>query len=611
MLSYIIKTMGSLKSIYELVTGNYKFVIPSYQRGYRWTERETQDLLEDVLDFMRKPQLEEKTESFYCLQPLVVKRDESKGENVYRVIDGQQRLTTILLILQALKNEIGIHLENIFGISSFYEIDYEVRDHSTSFLKSICINGKAKEQAFNNIDFWHMYNNYYIIVQWLESLPERTENRINACDFANTLLKRERNVRFIWYEVSEEDEIQLFTRLNIGKIPLTNSELIKALFLLSLENEDEKALLINEWDSIETKLQDNRFWGFIYSENSYKKPTRIDILFDLVADDENIEEVKEAQERFSDLRKDDERRSFYIFYEALRNKDKESQQRIIKEIWHRVKYYFRILEEFYEDNELYHLVGYLINVKDRLELSRVVKTFQGKDRKEFKEFLREKIKEKLGVSKTELRELSYSEDKDKKKIEKVLFLFNVVLAMNANKNLEDNMYLRFPFHLHKSQKWNLEHINPRNPENLQKEEMIKLLEEYLKDVEIEEGLKNDIKEALSTKEKEEIEKVLNKLFEKYSPNEEEKDYIGNLTLLSEELNKKLQNYFFYKKREIIMEEEKKGTYIPLGTKYVFMKYPLEGSKLLVVWDKSDMEEYLNFIEETLKDFLKEETDEQQ
>ncbi len=607
MLSYIIKTMGSLKSIYELVTGNYKFVIPSYQRGYRWTERETQDLLEDVLDFMRKPQLEEKTESFYCLQPLVVKRDESKskeeGKNVYRVIDGQQRLTTILLILKALENII----KEEYQIVGFYEIDYEIRPESKEFL--VKINHESEDEAKKNIDYWHMYKAYEAVKNWIR---EKTRNRVIK-QLAELLLGRtqKKDVKFIWYEVSEEDEIQLFTRLNIGKIPLTNSELIKALFLLSLENEDEKALLISEWDSIETKLQDNRFWGFIYSENSYKKPTRIDILFDLVADDENIEEVKEAQERFSDLRKDDERRSFYIFYEALRNKDKESQQRIIKEIWHRVKYYFRILEEFYEDNELYHLVGYLINVKDRLELSRVVKTFQGKDRKEFKEFLREKIKEKLGVSKTELRELSYSEDKDKKKIEKVLFLFNVVLAMNANKNLEDNMYLRFPFHLHKSQKWNLEHINPRNPENLQKEEMIKLLEEYLKDVEIEEGLKNDIKEALSTKEKEEIEKVLNKLFEKYSPNEEEKDYIGNLTLLSEELNKKLQNYFFYKKREIIMEEEKKGTYIPLGTKYVFMKYPLEGSKLLVVWDKSDMEEYLNFIEETLKDFLKEETDEQQ
>ena len=112
--------MSSLKSIYELVKGNYKFVIPSYQRGYRWTERETEDLLEDILDFKQQPS----QEGFYCLQPLVVKKDEEKsqreGMNIYRVIDGQQRLTTILLILKALEKI----LKEEYEIEKFYEIDY-------------------------------------------------------------------------------------------------------------------------------------------------------------------------------------------------------------------------------------------------------------------------------------------------------------------------------------------------------------------------------------------------------------------------------------------------------------------------------------------------------
>jgi len=602
--------MSSLKSIYELVKGNYKFVIPSYQRGYRWTERETGDLLEDILDFIRQPSQENKDNSFYCLQPLVVKRDKNKsekeGRNVYKVIDGQQRLTTILLILQALKNEIGIPLENIFGISGFYEICYEIRRDSTNFLRNISCNEEMKKQALNNIDFWYMYNNYSIIVNWLKTLSDRTE--LNAYDFANILLKGKKIV-FIWYEVPEEDEIQIFTRLNIGKIPLTNSELIKALFLLPLENEDEKALLISEWDNIETKLQDNKFWGFIYGESNYRKPTRIDILFELVAEDKNIKEVKEAKNRLKNLRKDDERKSFYIFYEALRNKSKETQQKIIKEIWDMIKYYFRILEEFYEDNELYHLIGYLVNAKSKIRTNEVIKQlieiFQVKNREEFKRFLREKIKkEKIRISKSELRSLSYSEDKEK--LENILFLFNIVLTIQANKNLEDEMYLRFPFHLHKSQKWTIEHINPVKPENLNLDEKKEILKNYFEnDPEIED-LKSKVEEVLSTDNREKIEKVFNELFDKFSPNESEKDYIGNLTLLSDKLNKKLKNYFFFKKRKIIIEEELNGTYIPLGTKYVFMKYPLKGSKHLVVWDKEDMNEYANIIENTLKDFLKEE-----
>ena len=56
-----------LKSVSELL--GMKFFIPSYQRGYRWTEQQVMDLLNDIWEFSQK-----KTSEFYCLQPLVVKR---------------------------------------------------------------------------------------------------------------------------------------------------------------------------------------------------------------------------------------------------------------------------------------------------------------------------------------------------------------------------------------------------------------------------------------------------------------------------------------------------------------------------------------------------------
>jgi len=233
--------MSSLKSIYELVKGNYKFVIPSYQRGYRWTERETEDLLEDILDFKQQPS----QEGFYCLQPLVVKKDEEKsqreGMNIYRVIDGQQRLTTILLILKALEKI----LKEEYEIEKFYEIDYEIRRGSKDFLSSI--EDQDESKAKQNLDYWHMYNAYKTIKEWIKRKTE--ERAITGRQLAEILLgfTPKKDIKFIWYEVPEEEEIQIFTRLNIGKIPLTNSELIKALFLLPLENEDEKTLLISEY----------------------------------------------------------------------------------------------------------------------------------------------------------------------------------------------------------------------------------------------------------------------------------------------------------------------------------------------------------------------------
>ena len=75
-----------------------KFYIPKYQRGYRWDQQQVIDLLNDIHDFsQRKPTDEE----LYCLQPLVVTQ---KEDNCYEVIDGQQRLTTIKILLSYLGN---------------------------------------------------------------------------------------------------------------------------------------------------------------------------------------------------------------------------------------------------------------------------------------------------------------------------------------------------------------------------------------------------------------------------------------------------------------------------------------------------------------------------
>ena len=585
--------MSDLKSIYDLVNGNYKFIIPSYQRGYRWTEREVEDLLEDILDFMKKPE-----GSFYCLQPLVVKRDEEKskkeGKNVYRVIDGQQRLTTILLILKVVQNEFGVSL-NASEVKGLYELEYEIRPESGNFLKNI--NRATSGGAYRNIDFWHMYKNYEKIKIWLEKLDKFSEYKVQ--DFINILLAKssddKKNIRFIWYEPPDENEIEIFTRLNIGKIPLTNSELIKAMFLLPLEDENEQALIISEWDIIESKLQDNRFWGFIYDKDkeTYRKPTRIDFIFDLVAEELN-------QELKINVRENDERKSFYVFYEKLRRcNDKKG---CIEKLWEKTKYYFRILEEFYEDNELYHLVGFLINTGESLE--KIIKEFERKNRNEFINWLKGKIKEKIDWN--EMEELVYPDDR--KEIQKILYLFNVILTMKLNKNFESEMYVRFPFHIHKlnSQNWTLEHINPRKPEDLKNDtkKMSELLEKYKEDDSINQELRKKIDEVLETNNPEKMMEVLEELFNQYSPGEDEKNKIGNLVLLSRSLNSELQNYLFHRKKEMLINKEiKEGIYIPIGTKYAFTKNFPNASKNPYLWEIEDMEAYKNFIKEILKDFF--------
>ena len=264
-----------LKSVKDLL--GMSFYIPNYQRGYRWEQTQVIDLLEDILAFSKTRKEEGE---IYCIQPLVVSQKDEEDilekckkalsledirrylRGTWNVVDGQQRLTTIYLAL--------CYLE----IPNKYEIVYCTREGSSKFLLSFGNeNTGAERERLNyedNIDFFFMYHAYKAIESWFK-------NHIGEKDkFKETLLT---DVKFIWYHVASDQEIPVFKRLNIGKIPLTDSELIKALFLnrgnFSFESKDVEYIqerIASEWDQIEYRLQDDEFWSFI-NNIDYEKST--------------------------------------------------------------------------------------------------------------------------------------------------------------------------------------------------------------------------------------------------------------------------------------------------------------------------------------------------
>ena len=103
---------------------------------------------------------------------------------------------------------------------------------------------------YENIDFFHMQLGYQAICDWFKG----KSSQIN--DIESAFLN---NVKVIWYELQHGvDSIAVFTRLNMGKIPLTNAELVKALFLRSsnfaLEGKQAQDLnqlkIAQEWDDM-------------------------------------------------------------------------------------------------------------------------------------------------------------------------------------------------------------------------------------------------------------------------------------------------------------------------------------------------------------------------
>ena len=84
----------------------------------------------------------------------------------------------------------------------------------------------VEQRKEENIDYWHICNAYETIDKWFNFEKHNETTLINFKKYFDE------NVKVIWYEVStDEDSIALFTRLNIGKIPLTSAELVKAMFL--------------------------------------------------------------------------------------------------------------------------------------------------------------------------------------------------------------------------------------------------------------------------------------------------------------------------------------------------------------------------------------------
>ena len=172
------------------IKNKIEFIIPSYQRGYRWGNQQVIDLLKDLEKFIKD---NENSIAKYSLQPLVVKKEHNLKK--YTVIDGQQRLTTIFILLMFIK-------EYKPKIDIGFEISYETRENSSQYLKNISL----EKECDKNIDYFFMKQAY-------EAIKSYIENCENPDSFVDDLYKKlSSNIIFLWYDIADENPIELFKR---------------------------------------------------------------------------------------------------------------------------------------------------------------------------------------------------------------------------------------------------------------------------------------------------------------------------------------------------------------------------------------------------------------
>ena len=540
----------------------FHFLVKDYQRGYKWTATEVRQLLDDLNEF------EPKENEFYCLQPIVIKADNDKKE----LIDGQQRCTTIYLILQYL----GQHL---------FDITYQTREQSAEFLTKIATLGISGEwndwlasySEEDNVDNYHFFQAYRTIQDWFAEKSEDEKNR-----FLEKLLSK---TKVIWYEVTGEiDSIELFTRINSNKIPLTEAELIKALFLIALTDTSTQRewVVAQQWDKIENELEEDEFWYFITA--NIPPATPIDYIF-------SLSEVVKKQENYQG-----EYPIFNAYYNAFKNVENKKQW--VETQWNELRNNFLTLKEWFKDFEYYHLVGALIHLGYNINTIFDLK-LQSNSKTAFKEALKAEFAKIIGSFGNNLENVYYNSGKERK----ALLLFNIISILQS----EEKAY-RFPFNKFKTMNWDIEHIHAIATDTNNKAVQKAWLEENKNYITDDETLAKKIQDILSLKEiKEEelsslVEEVTKYLSEKGFDNDNIND-LSNLTLLDSGTNRSYKNIIFPLKRMRIIEEDKKGTFIPLCTKNVFQKYYTPDASDLSIWSKEDKENYRQSIITTFNTFV--------
>ena len=654
-----------------------KFIVSSYQRGYKWKEKQVEDLLDDLNEF--KPG---EGNEFYCLQPLVVKGrrlrmpesisigntdseeevclrvKEAFGNNVqWEVIDGQQRLTTIFLLLCYLKGEAP------------YSLSYETRDGSEDYLKSF--ESTTPKKKYDNVDYYHINLIYDRIKKWFE---EDNKN-IKPEEFARKINEQS---QFIWYETNE-DSIKVFTRLNIGKISLTNSELIKALLLSrsgsSKMDDYRQNEIANRWNLIEQTLQNDEFWYFVHGP-VYDKPTRIDYLFDILCDIDCAHLKEEDKNKYQERLKKigtDQFRTFRHYDIEFKDSEEASDKK-----WKEICDLFAAMKEWYNDNEFYHYIGFLVCCKnDKDSIKEYYKIWSGnKEKKSFLDDLKKeiiKVLKKCNKSGSEIKDLldqKYEEDSEKgiqkTECKPVLLLHNVQTVINQNKRGESDdvfnykVINRFPFYLYKNEEWDVEHIDSNSTNDLKDnytrllwllqyklilpegkyppgykrlyDSIINYLTDGITKTEIsEKEIKMKMKDfVFNSKGVDLFELVANEIKEVRKENVVCKNKLGNYTLLDASTNRGYGNSIFPSKRRTIMAKDrgmsiqlmlvKKNNgswefedkeivdrtidaFIPPVTKNVFMKYYTPLADSFEKWDQKDFDDYVKDIRIVLSDFL--------
>lgn len=626
----------SVKEIFsKYLNGNEKFIIPAYQRGYKWKTQDIKQLLCDINAF----QTHGDGDVFYCLQNITLVRN---GVN-FNVVDGQQRLTTLSLLLSFLgENEL------VKG-----KLDYQIRKESQAFLDEYVFSKNLSKfknnQATSNLelldwddlcicenddynyqDIFYMYNAYRTMQLWFKEHEEVKD------EMKEKILNRVKLIVNL-PQINSSQELELFDNLNGKRVSLDGADLIRAMIITRvarIENEDIEDTIKHDVMLNENRVKNglkldeiNRWWGhrnrqnyyrtfvkninskgenIVFDENNYP----IDMLYKLYVQTTNAQDYLSIDKEIGKYSRGT------IKLQYFENADN------FAEFFAQLQSLQRLVEYWFNDDELYHLVLYS-SIHLHLTFSSLVDLWYGNNKNSFIKELKKKIRDsevvKLALGENEDTENSLSEeqknfsenwyDGDNTNMVPIMVLCDIIRILRSKEskfpiaNLDPSHFVAV--------KEDKEHIFPQTPLETgfdeetvmyyievagkcgypddKKEHLLKIFEKYKGQLLESEGFRCKFNKKLTT----EIVPI---------------NSLGNVCLLQDRVNRSYGNDFFSQKHFDIVQKSSNGEYISPHVLDAFTKVMAKPEQrcdfaYMQQWTKEDIFKRRQYIVSQLKEYL--------
>jgi uncharacterized protein with ParB-like and HNH nuclease domain len=231
------------------------FLIPPFQRNYTWSNEQCEELFDDIITSIKK----QKTHYIGNIVYFVGK-DSSASFLQYILVDGQQRITSILLLLSAIRNYLPSddydrmaidkkYLTNEFGTEKF-KVKLKQTESDEVVFDKILLNKQLTEEEKNS----NLYKNFEYFNSRLRDLPNED---IDIKDFYNAV----GDLDIVDLDLKIEDDLEsvqkIFEKINSTGKPLSPADLIRNYLLIANTIEKQQQLYDDYWVKIE-ELYDNK-----------------------------------------------------------------------------------------------------------------------------------------------------------------------------------------------------------------------------------------------------------------------------------------------------------------------------------------------------------------